>query len=426
MVEAERLTRLINNVLDFARLERRQKRFDKKPLDLHAVIERTWEGHELHLRESGFTTRWQAAPPPYPVVGDEDALAQILVNLLSNAEKYCRRAQGGGAAQLPRWRPRLRERARPRRRRAGRRGAEDFRGVLPRARFALERHPGQRPRPHARAAARARARRRDHATSRAKAAGATSRCACRSPPPIRELVPSDLHFHEKASPRRRRRRPHPARPVRCAARRRLRSHRVRRRRAGAARSPPAPARPRHPRHHAAGQKRLRSLPRNPRAEKNRVPILMLSAKGQEIDKVVGLELGADDYVTKPFSLRELLARVHALLRRAEPGGGRGRSARRDRLRQGARRLQGAARQARQGSLRAHAARAESPRRCFSANAATPSPATPSSTKSGASNTTAPRARSISSWSSCGRRSRTTPGEPRHLLTVHGLGYRLEG
>src|SRR4051812_44094025 len=61
------------------------------------------------------------------------------------------------------------------------------------------------------------------------------------------------------------------------------------------------------------------LCRELRAAKNRVPILMLSAKGQEIDKVVGLELGADDYVTKPFSLRELLARVHALLRRAEPG-----------------------------------------------------------------------------------------------------------
>lgn len=88
MVEAERLTRLINNVLDFARLERKQKQFDKKPLDLHAVVERMWEGHALHLQESDFTTRWQAAPGPYPVVGDEDALAQILVNLLSNAEKY--------------------------------------------------------------------------------------------------------------------------------------------------------------------------------------------------------------------------------------------------------------------------------------------------------------------------------------------------
>jgi len=47
------------------------------------------------------------------------------------------------------------------------------------------------------------------------------------------------------------------------------------------------------------------------------PILMLTAKGQEIDKVLGLELGADDYVTKPYSPRELLARVKALLRRAK-------------------------------------------------------------------------------------------------------------
>ena len=75
-------------MLDFAKLERRQKSFDKKPLDLHAVLGRTWESHELHLRESGFTTRWQAAAPPYPITGDEDAIAQILVNLFSNAEKY--------------------------------------------------------------------------------------------------------------------------------------------------------------------------------------------------------------------------------------------------------------------------------------------------------------------------------------------------
>jgi DNA-binding response OmpR family regulator len=48
-----------------------------------------------------------------------------------------------------------------------------------------------------------------------------------------------------------------------------------------------------------------------------VPILMLTAKSAEVDKVVGLELGADDYVTKPFSFRELLARIRALLRRSE-------------------------------------------------------------------------------------------------------------
>jgi len=48
----------------------------------------------------------------------------------------------------------------------------------------------------------------------------------------------------------------------------------------------------------------------------RTPIIMLTARGQEIDKVLGLELGADDYITKPFSVRELLARVKAVLRRA--------------------------------------------------------------------------------------------------------------
>jgi DNA-binding response OmpR family regulator len=52
-----------------------------------------------------------------------------------------------------------------------------------------------------------------------------------------------------------------------------------------------------------------------KARHPKVPIIMLTARGQEIDKVVGLELGADDYVTKPFSVRELMARVKAVLRR---------------------------------------------------------------------------------------------------------------
>ncbi len=47
-----------------------------------------------------------------------------------------------------------------------------------------------------------------------------------------------------------------------------------------------------------------------------IPIIMLTAKGDEVDKILGLELGADDYITKPFSVRELVARVKALLRRA--------------------------------------------------------------------------------------------------------------
>jgi DNA-binding response OmpR family regulator len=54
-----------------------------------------------------------------------------------------------------------------------------------------------------------------------------------------------------------------------------------------------------------------------RAQRERVPIIMLSAKSEEIDKVLGLELGADDYITKPFSVREFRSRVKAALRRAQ-------------------------------------------------------------------------------------------------------------
>ena len=51
---------------------------------------------------------------------------------------------------------------------------------------------------------------------------------------------------------------------------------------------------------------------------SRVPIIVITAKDSEVDKIVGLELGADDYITKPFSIREVLARVHAVLRRTSP------------------------------------------------------------------------------------------------------------
>jgi DNA-binding response OmpR family regulator len=58
--------------------------------------------------------------------------------------------------------------------------------------------------------------------------------------------------------------------------------------------------------------------RNLRSEGIDTPILMLTSKNEEIDKVLGLETGADDYVTKPFSIHELQARIKALLRRASP------------------------------------------------------------------------------------------------------------
>lgn len=53
-------------------------------------------------------------------------------------------------------------------------------------------------------------------------------------------------------------------------------------------------------------------------EKSNIPVIMLTAKTEEVDKLLGLELGADDYITKPFSLRELAARIKVVLRRAEP------------------------------------------------------------------------------------------------------------
>ena len=58
-----------------------------------------------------------------------------------------------------------------------------------------------------------------------------------------------------------------------------------------------------------------------RAEGNRLPIIMLTARGQEVDKVLGLKMGADDYITKPFGFMELMARVEAVLRRATGGEG---------------------------------------------------------------------------------------------------------
>ena len=55
-----------------------------------------------------------------------------------------------------------------------------------------------------------------------------------------------------------------------------------------------------------------------RQEKNETPILMLTAKDDQVDRIIGLEIGADDYLTKPFSPREVLARMKAIFRRIEP------------------------------------------------------------------------------------------------------------
>jgi two-component system phosphate regulon response regulator PhoB len=69
----------------------------------------------------------------------------------------------------------------------------------------------------------------------------------------------------------------------------------------------------------SGTEVCRQLKSDPRTR--HVPVVMLTAKGEEVDRVVGFELGADDYVTKPFSVRELVLRLKAVLRRAGPARG---------------------------------------------------------------------------------------------------------
>ncbi len=79
---------------------------------------------------------------------------------------------------------------------------------------------------------------------------------------------------------------------------------------------PGAARSRHPRHHHAAHGRLRDLPPPARRALESLPIIFLTSRDEEFDRVLGLEIGADDYLCKPFSIRELMARVKVLLRRA--------------------------------------------------------------------------------------------------------------
>jgi signal transduction histidine kinase len=89
--ESERLTRLVNNVLDFARLEKNRKTYEMREVDLHDVVARIWEAEGGRLREAGFAVAWEAGPGPYTTVCDADAISQVLVNLIANAEKYATR-----------------------------------------------------------------------------------------------------------------------------------------------------------------------------------------------------------------------------------------------------------------------------------------------------------------------------------------------
>ena len=155
------------------------------------------------------------------------------------------------------------------------------------------------------------------------------------------------------------------------------------------------------------------------AQTSDVPILMLTARDDDVDKIVGLEVGADDYLTKPFNPRELVARIRSILRRATAPSaaprGRGDHARRPRDRRrpprGARR-----RRARSSSRR----RSSTCSGSCSTTAASCSRATSCSSASGATRSPATRARSTCTCASCGARSATTCP----IVTVWGVGYKV--
>ena len=154
-----------------------------------------------------------------------------------------------------------------------------------------------------------------------------------------------------------------------------------------------------------------------------VPIIMLTARDGEVDKVVGLELGADDYVTKPFSLRELTARIRAIFRRAEQAGGRDRRPRRRSWTSAASRWTSPA----TGSCATASRSRSSPRpsscsRSWSATRARSSPATSSWSASGATTTPARPGPWTCTSTGSARSSRRTRRAPQLLQTVRGVGY----
>jgi DNA-binding response OmpR family regulator len=152
-----------------------------------------------------------------------------------------------------------------------------------------------------------------------------------------------------------------------------------------------------------------------------VPIVMLTARGEETDRVVGLELGADDYVVKPFSPRELVARVRAVLRRTEAAGAGGTEVLRvadvevdlPRMRVV---VGGRPVELTPTEFQLLATMAREPGRVFTRGQLLDA-------VHGVAFESYERAVDAHVKNRC-KRSEPTPGHPRDLLTVHGVGYRF--
>ena len=159
--------------------------------------------------------------------------------------------------------------------------------------------------------------------------------------------------------------------------------------------------------------------RRMRGEGVTTPIIMLTARGEEADRVLGLDLGADDYVTKPFSIRELLARVRAILRRVHPSTRMPDELRFDDVFIDFRRYE-----ARKGALALELTRKE-----FGVLRLLAARAGEVVTRDELLNEvwgyeSTPTTRTVDNHiASLRAKLEASPAQPRHLLTMHGVGYK---
>jgi DNA-binding response OmpR family regulator len=158
-----------------------------------------------------------------------------------------------------------------------------------------------------------------------------------------------------------------------------------------------------------------------RAEGSALPILMLTARGEEAARVLGLDLGADDYMVKPFSVRELLARVRALLRRAQPG----KPALPDELRFGDVVVDFRSYEARKGGKPLDLTRKEFGVLRFLGSRAGEVVARDELLNEVWGYETYPTTRTVDNHiASLRAKIETDPAVPEHLRTVHGVGYKF--
>ena len=323
--ESRRLTQLINNILDFSRIEAGRKEYRLVPSDIGAVVRDVVESYRFAIEKLGFALTLEVADDLPELALDPEALSQALINLLNNCDQVQPGAQGDHGQPAPRAQSRAVVGERPGHRDPARRAPPHLREVLPRRDQPGAHHQGQRARSGARPAhhrgprgtrgAAQHARRGQHLHALAAGARAQPLGRARASPRYdgaprgRRAAMSKILIVEDE----------PDMVAGLKDNFEFEGYEVVTASDG-----------------QSGLEQARSLkpdllvldvmlPRlsglevckTLRSEGYEGPILMLTARGQEIDKVVGLELGADDYVTKPFSIRELLARVKAVLRRTD-------------------------------------------------------------------------------------------------------------